>query len=304
MKRFLINIGLFICVAVAIVIVLVLSTTYYTKQTFDFRIDKGKNILVVGNSHPECAINDSLLPNVLNLAQSGTGYFYDYLKVHEITDHNTQIDTVVIGYSYGDLAQNMDSWFDSDEKIKYKLPDYFFLLRSEDYFSLLRANPFGTLLNTPQTIFHNLKMKDYGYKFLGGFKSLKANRLKKAKELIPQYEPKTTTGYSQYQSKYLIKLYEDCISKDITLILLNTPIHPMLEDVQKPLKLNYCRFAKEHLPNALLVNHSNFNLSENSFRDMGHLRYNGAKTYTEFLRTNRFRQSLQSCSDTSLSKLD
>ena len=253
MRKFLINIGLFAVFASVTIILLVLGTAFYTQKYFNFKIPDTKNILLVGNSRPEVAINDSVLTNVFNLAQSGSGYFYDYLKVREVTKHNPQIDTVVVGYSYGDLARGMDSWFTGKDKIKYKLRNYFFLMDSDDYLSLLQANPTEVLINTPQTVIHNIKTKKKGYQYLGGFKPLKENRLTKAKELIDKQLPDTESGYSQYQAKYLSKIYNYCNSKGIVLVLLSTPIHPLLREAQKPLLSNYFSFANENLPKAILV---------------------------------------------------
>lgn len=294
MKKFLINIVIFLLALTTLTTLLVIVTAYFTRQTFDFEISKAKNVLVLGNSHPECAINDSYLPNAYNVAQGGSGYFYDYLKLREIYKHNPHIDTVVIGYSYGDLAKGMDSWFSGKDKIKYKIQNHFFLFNGNDYISVLKANPTQVLLNTPQTIFHNIKMKYKGYPYLGGFKPLENKRLRKDKELIGEHKPDVGLGVSKYQSKYLLKIYEFCISKKIKLILLNTPIHPMLENVQSPLKPNYYNFASQKLPSALLINHSNFKLPESSYRDLSHIHRDGAKAYSEFLKSNKFKSSLQS----------
>tara|TARA_R100001369_G_scaffold92691_1_gene139150 strand:- start:6387 stop:7235 length:849 start_codon:yes stop_codon:yes gene_type:complete len=273
-------------------VLLVLSTSFYTRYTFDFKIQQSKNILVLGNSHPECAINDSLLANVFNLAQSGTGYFYDYIKAKKIISENPGIDTIIVGYTYGDLEKPMDSWFDGGDKLKFKIRNYLFLFEWGDYFELLQANPIDVILNTPQTIFYNLKMKQEGYNYLGGFKALENSKLKQAQELKAMHKPDTSLGYSRYQTKYLSKLYEYCNKKDIKLILLNTPIHPVLDTIQSPLKAMYYNFANNNLPNALLINHANFKLPNNNYRDLDHLNVKGANNYSKFLKTNKFKSSV------------
>tara|TARA_R110000868_G_scaffold193350_1_gene438177 strand:- start:4836 stop:5714 length:879 start_codon:yes stop_codon:yes gene_type:complete len=289
MKKFLTSIILFGLSAITLMLVLVISTAWLTKQTFDFQLPLKKNILVLGNSHPECAINDKILPDVYNLAQSGSGYFYDYLKAKEIIKNNPQIDTLIVGYSYGDIAKNMDSWIIGKDKLKFKIRNFFFLFELEDYILLLKANPIEVLVNTPQTIFYNLKMKREGYKYLGGFKRLDESKLRQAKKLIDTFKPDTSQGYSQYQINYLLKLYEICNKGDIKLILLNTPIHPLLDSIQTPLKKSYHEFAEKKLPKALLVNHSNFKLAEEYYRDLDHLNSRGANLYTRFIKANGFK---------------
>ena len=148
---------------------MVIATGLFAKSTFDFTIDSDKNVLVLGNSHPECAINDSILPNYFNLAQSGSAYFYDYLKLREVVNHNPQIDTLIIGYSYGDLKESMNNWITDEDKIDYKMRTYLFLFNPQDYLTLFKASPLNTLKYTPQTILHNIQTKFKGFSYLGGF---------------------------------------------------------------------------------------------------------------------------------------
>ena len=100
---------------------MVIATCLFAKSTFDFTIDSDKKVLVLGNSHAECAINDSTLPNYFNLPQSESAYFYDYLKLWEVVNHNPQIDTLIIGCSYGDLKESMNNWITDEDKIDYKM---------------------------------------------------------------------------------------------------------------------------------------------------------------------------------------
>jgi len=295
MQKFIKNIGLFICAAILLIALLVVVTGLFAKSTFDFDIDRNKNILVLGNSHPECAINDSILPNYFNLAQGGSAYIYDYVKLRAVTKHNPQIDTLVIGYSYGDLKESMNRWITDEDKLDYKLRVYMFLLTPKDYLTLLKASPLNTLKYTPQTILHNIQTKFKGFSYLGGFKSLKKHRLEKAKELLDPLTEKETKNYSKYQAEYLLKIYEFCESKNIKLILLNTPIHPILQKNQAPLKENYCRFAREKLPNALLIDHARISLDESAYRDLSHLHATGAKAYSKFLKSERFSGNSPDC---------
>ncbi|PCJ95904.1 MAG: hypothetical protein COA50_08065 [Flavobacteriaceae bacterium] len=293
MKKFMLNITRFIITLTSCIIVLLIATSLISKNLFDFSIPKQKNILVLGNSHPECAINDSILPNVFNLAQSGTGYFYDYVKAREVIAENSQIDTVIIGYTYGDMAKEMDSWFDGKEKIKFKLRNYFFLFNFNDYLALLKANPLDVLSQTPQAIGYNLYMSYKGYTYLGGFNYLKRNKLEEAKRRLENQQIlESNSEVSKYQSIYLQKIYTYCNKNNIVLILLNTPIHPLGEEYRKNLKTNYYKFASQKLPKAILVNDSNLKLPESFYADLNHLNFKGAHEYSEFLKQNKFKQRI------------
>ena len=290
MKKFLLNITRFIFALLGCIIVLLITTSIISKNLFDFNIPKQKNILVLGNSHPECAVNDSILPNVFNLAQSGTGYFYDYIKAREVLTKNSHIDTVIIGYTYKDIAKEMDSWFAGKDKLKFKIRNYFFLFNFNDYLSLLKANPVEVLYQTPQAIWYNLYMSYKGYSYLGGFKYLERDKLGEAKmRLENQQATPSRKEISKYQSKYLQNIYTFCNENNIVLILLNTPIHPLEEEYQKDLKTSYYQFATDTLPKAILINDSSFNLPETFYADLDHLNFKGAQRYSEFLKQNKFK---------------
>ena len=293
MKKFLLNITRFIFTLTGCIFVLLVATSFISKYLFDFNIPKQKNILVLGNSHPECAINDSILPNVFNLAQGGTGYFYDYIKAREVIANNSQIDTVIIGYTYGDMAKEMDSWFNGKDKIKFKLRNYFFLFNFNDYLALLKANPVEVLYQTPQAIWYNLYMSYRGYSYLGGFNYLERDKLDEAILRLDNQQPLTSgIEISKYQSVYLQKIYTFCNQNNIVLILLNTPIHPLAEKYRKSLKTNYYKFASQKLPKAILINDSNFKLPESFYADLNHLNFKGAHKYSEFLKQNKFKQRI------------
>lgn len=294
MKKFIKNIFIFCVLSSCICILLILTALFFCRYTFDFGIPKDKNVLIVGNSHPQCAINDDIVPNTINISQGGASYFYSYLKIKSITDYNSHIDTVVLGYSYNDLSIGKDLWFSGDEKIKFFMRNHFFLFTMEDYFSLLEANPISTLIYTPQTILYNLGISFCGISCLGGYKYLKRyklmeskRRLEEKKKSKPQNE--SILEYSKYQKKYLIKIYDFCQKNNLSLILLNTPIHPYLEKNSSELVQKYYDFPQIYIPKAKIINHSNFEMEEEGFGDISHLNYKGAKIYSEFLKKTRFK---------------
>ena len=290
MKRFLKNISRFSFILFGCIILLLLATSFISKRIFNFHIPKHKNILVLGNSHPECAINDSILPNYFNLAQSGTAYFYDYLKAREVISKNSHIDTLIIGYGYGDIALEMDSWFDGKDKIKFKLRNYFFLFNTDDYLSMLESNPVTVLLQTPRAIWYNLYISLKGYSFLGGYRYLKRDKLDEAIRRSKTESPfESDQEISEYQSLYLKKIYDLCKEKNIVMVLLNTPIHPLEEKSLETMKVRYHQFANQNLKGAILIDDSNFKLPKSFYADLDHLNYKGAKKYSKYLKQNDFK---------------
>ncbi|MBC6997992.1 hypothetical protein [Cytophaga sp. FL35] len=280
MSKFITRLIKFLAISCIGILILSIITSITTNYIFDYTIENSKNILILGNSHPECALNDSIITNAKNLAQSGASYFYDYVKLKTVIEKNPQIDTLIIGYAYDDLMKEMDTWTTSKEKINTQIKYYFFLLDFEDYWNLFKANPIATLTSTPQTIFHNIQMITKGYKFLGGYKALKDDKLKEATNRMTPLEQNKEHHSSKYQTLYLQKIYDFCEMNNIEMILLATPVHPKLYKNNIPLKKGYEEFKEKKLPNATLIDHSAFKIPDSGFRDLSHLHYSGAIRYS------------------------
>ncbi len=298
MKKFIKNSIKIFGITVVTVVSLVLITHFVARHFFDFTIDQNKNMLVVGSSHLEYAFDDDIVPQAFNVSQSGSGYFYSYLKVREIANRNKQIDTVILGYSYEDFSEYRVNWFSADDKIKFKMRDHFFLFTFNDYIDLLKSNPKSVITHTPQVIVHSLKIMLKGYPYLGCY--IKSDR-DKLKESLNKYDPNyyinKRNKAPKYQDKYLLKIYDYCQDNNIKLILLNAPIHPKMDkDLQANKKL-YCDFASEFMPNATLINYSNYFDDDSYFGDISHLNSKGAQIFSSHLKEVRFLSSLVKCSD-------
>ena len=179
MKQFLKNIIIYGTILTTSFTGLLFLSNSICRYFFKIKIPPQKNVLVVGTSHPESAINDNLIPRTKNMAQSGTCYFYTYIKSREIINHNPHIDTLVLGYSYGDISFGRNLWFFGEKNIQSKMRNYFFMFDLDDYLALLKGNPKAVIVNTPRAIINNLKLSFTGLKSLGGYKKLKKDNLKK-----------------------------------------------------------------------------------------------------------------------------
>jgi len=263
---------------------LVLARVLYEKSTVSFELPSNKRVLVIGDSHTECAINDTVLTEAFNFSRAGTAYFYSYLKVREILKFNPQIKTVVLGYSYKTISKYKDSWFTDRKYIKTFLPEHFFLLNFNDFYSLLKSNSYAVLISIPKVIFRNID----GIEKLGKYLSRKENNLDKAKKLYNSKDNKLNGEYSKYQTEYLLKINELVISKNVDLVLLNAPMYVLnYSNIEKTIK-NYYLFAEQKLPKVKIINHSNFSIPDFGYRDLSHLNYRGAKLYSEYLRKHGF----------------
>lgn len=285
MKDF-INKTLFFCTfSVLLTGILIMSTTCFKKYSIDFELTNKVNILVVGDSHTECAINDKIVPNLFNFSESGAGYFYSYLKIRKILQCNQHINTVVLSYTYNDISVEKDEWFDGPTRIKYEMPKYFYLFRCSDFLSILSSNPYHVIINLPRVLLSTFSDKSH----LGGYLYLQRDKLELAKERYLADDKKKQFELSIYQVKYLQKIYDLVNSRGVKLILLHVPLHHLLyQNVDVHIREQYNLLIREKLPEAFLINHSEFKIPDFGFGDLEHLNHKGAKIYSEFIKKNGF----------------
>jgi len=119
---------------------LVLLTKTILLQQFNFNIGQNKKIVILGDSHTQCAVNDSVFQEAINLSESADTYFYSYIKFKRLLKENPQLEILVIGYSYHNVTKNQDNWLTKESINTFKLPLHFFLFDAEDGLSFCKIN--------------------------------------------------------------------------------------------------------------------------------------------------------------------
>ena len=101
MRKFLRSCLRFGSLTIVIYVVLIFTTTRIIGTKVSFVLPDTVDKIVLGHSHPECALNDSLVPGLANFSNSGEAYFYAYYKLKKILDQNKNIKTVFIYELFG-----------------------------------------------------------------------------------------------------------------------------------------------------------------------------------------------------------
>jgi hypothetical protein len=109
-----------------------LAIVYFIISSASFKIDKGRNILIVGDSHTEQAIDDTIFSRSINISDSGTAYLYSYIKLRKFFDVNSHIETVIVSFHGESIKKSRDEWILDDKYILGHIPNYISLLRAEE----------------------------------------------------------------------------------------------------------------------------------------------------------------------------
>src|SRR5688572_3458168 len=136
MNRFLTRTLLFVVVNLVMIACLVawaIAVRSDKARSERFRLPADAKYLVVGHSHPECAFNDSLVPGLVNLANSGEAYIYTSIKAQKMLAENPHIKTLFIEYSNNQVNARMDEWTWGDEFMPSKVSKYGAIMSGEEY---------------------------------------------------------------------------------------------------------------------------------------------------------------------------
>lgn len=285
MKKFIKRGVLFLIITGIVSLIVGLLSVFVSKKTFDYKIKEKKNILIVGNSHTECSVNDSIISNSVNLSQSATSYYYSYMKIRVFTKYNPQIDTVIISFSDNDLFSEKEKWFSSSQKINNKMKRHIILFNKDDYLDLFKSNPFEVSFQTfiLYSEFYNLHTQKRD--FIGSYNKINVNKIDEAIIEFNLRPPIVDEEIAITELKYLLKIYEFTQKNNIQLILLNTPIHPILEKHFAVIKPRNLQIVSEKMPNATYFDHTSFVLENSMYTDLSHLNNKGSNKYSEFLKS-------------------
>ncbi len=285
MKKLINRTLLFLTISAIFSLLLGFLSVVITNKTFNFEFKKYQNILIVGNSHTECSISDKILSNSVNISQSASSYFYSYIKVREFVKRNPTIDTVIISFSDNDLFSEKEKWLSSTEKIRNKMTRMIFLFNTEDYLTLFCSNPITTSLQSfiVYSDFYNLYI--HRRSFIGGYNQFNKNKIKESILEFNQDTPKIDYKIAHTELKYLLKIYELCEREGVHLILLNSPVHPVLQSHFSLIKDRNYKIASEKMTNATFLDHSSYKLDNSMFADLSHLNGTGSISYSLFLKS-------------------
>jgi hypothetical protein len=272
---------------VLLILALVVSNYVILKKA-DFKLSPNINKIMLGNSQPECAYNDSLITDFKNLSNAGETYFYNYLKLKPLLEQNKQIDTVFIEFSTPNILKREDQKIWRSRFLIHSLPLYLSFSEIKDHKLIFTKNTAGyhqAVLKGLQNNITRIVNSNYNFKdSIGGYRYLKRQKIKQILDTLtlrtkPQFVLKQEQT-SNYDLLYLEKIIQICQQKNISVILVRSPYHQkfignIYETSFQEMKQN--RFSK--IP---FVDFKDFSLTDHQFGDLQHLNNFGATKFSKW----------------------
>lgn len=237
-----------------------------------------KRIFILGNSHPECALNDSLLPsNYLNVSSSGEPLFYTCVKANKLIQAQVA-DTLMI--EFDNTALHTIGWVLDDNRLMPNFKTHFFSMQSSDIYFLFQNNLVKTLRAiSTLNLFDLLKVNqiDGGYRFL-----VRDKLTQTVSSLDDKYARKYSTQIQLKNFESLLKLIQQ--NPAIPIYLIRLPMHPNVYLEQEPYYFDLVRQLTSHSNVHFIDFHKSLNIPDSCFADSTHLNYKGARLFTPYFR--------------------
>jgi hypothetical protein len=185
----------------------------------------------IGDSHIEQTINDSIIPNSLNIGINSESFYFSYYKLEVLLNNNPSIDNIYLGFSYHNLSNYYDRFINGDYSYSIA-PKYFYILPPKQQIRMIYWNKTNLVPFMRSVIKHGFikLLRNDCSSFLGGysnnFKSTTAVNSSIDKRLTFQYYNNGSLNpFSKMNIEYLNKIVLLCKSKDIKLYAISTPLY-------------------------------------------------------------------------------
>ena len=241
-------------------------------------VHKESSVYILGNSHPECAINDKLLPSkFINVSQSGEPLFYSVIKARKLIDAKNQIDTIVIGFTNNSL--NTVKWALDNDRLMENYSNNFAKMNKEEHLFLMENNPLKTLKTffslSPRKIYFSAKI------ITGSYRNLERNRIKSiTKSRLPKINivQKTNKSNELVGFNNLLLLIKN--HPNTFFIITRMPVHRTYKGLSNEIQFQKCVNKIKLLKNCKYLDFLSCKLEDKCFSDAEHLNYFGAKVFS------------------------
>ena len=294
MRLFLKYISRFLLFLFTISLLIVIGN-YWLIQLTSINFPSKKNLLVLGDSAPECAINDNIFKRSVNFSAPAESYYYSYLKLKKILETKQSIDTILLSFSPHNIFDN--TWFESQSNIQHNFCRYYPFMNIYDFRFLLESHPQSVIYSLRPIVLQSLKnifRKITGDNVLqlGGFTSLDLDRLEDALQslkdgkAIKDFRLPKDLYPTNVEIVYLNKILQLCNEKQVKLILINLPKRVEL--------LRHKRYGMEEFQKAYNTEFSQLDyfdfssmpMEDEMYADLLHLNKEGSSYFSNFLETS------------------
>lgn len=269
--------GLFFCS-----LVLVLTIGFVKSSSIDGDSITPYTTVILGDSHTECAISDSILKESINLSKSADTYFHSFVKLKYLTSlPENRIRRVILGVSPHSFSTALQQWYEDPRYVAPKVSNYLSLFEAEDIWFALKSNPAAFLDGMLQFDKYQglriLERRERSLRDLGGFLALNKTFDPTKNDMIAG-SVVDDADREERQLFYLNQIEALCKKYELELVMLSTPLHQTY-----PGNRSGEFFAKLDSISFSIKDYTNLKLDSDAYADTEHLNARGASLFTHLL---------------------
>jgi hypothetical protein len=276
------RVSIFTSVFIVMLLTILISIIYWINKPKYYRISDKYTSIIMGHSHPECALNDSLLNGFKNYAESGEAYIYTYYKLRKILEVNPEVKNIFIEFTNDQIDIEMNKWVFDDKFISEKFSKYYPIISMGAYLSFLEKNPASTLNALVTGTIENSKFlsKDESSTFMkwGGYRYL---RISKVDSIIKKLSISTLNNQrlSEINISYLKKIIQLCNEKNKNIYLIRSPIHKKYFELVN--EKQFQQTLEKNFSATPFLDFGSVPLKNEEFLDLEHLNSYGAQKFSK-----------------------
>lgn len=272
------------------------------KRLSEVRPHTTPNILFLGDSHAQTAIDSAVFPAALNMAQSSEELVFTYYKLKYMLNACPDLDTVAISLAYHTLLEYEEKSpaFADESMMRYALilEDYM-RITEWNYLKVFWLQALHWKLGLPNKFVWDYTMQAYRGQqtfdkapFRGGSISHEAAHLDSADidEIMNRHffpEAGKACGISQMQLYYLQRILALCRNHNVFLIVYNSPVSKKYAAAMPHRYALWLQSTYHYLSGQAgcrVFDYGNAMESESMFYDHDHLNREGAQLFSAQLR--------------------
>ncbi|WP_338733337.1 hypothetical protein [Mangrovimonas cancribranchiae] len=252
-----------------------------------FKLPTSIKYVMFGHSHAECAYNDSVISNFKNLSSSGESYFYTYFKIKQIIEHNPHLTLILVEFSNNQIMSDMDDWVWDDKHLSNGYSKWGTFMGLSAHKLLMRNNPESILFNMAYSQKLNLyRILNNDFNFvdnMGGYRYLpsKNSNLNVTKRMDSIRKHRDIKKVSHVNLIYLKKIVKLCEQSNIKIAFVRSPQHN--NNIARDNECVFLTVKNQRFKGVSFIDFNNLELSDNMFKDLGHLNYLGANIVSKKL---------------------
>ena len=277
MRLFFRNIVLFIAICLVALLLMCIIPSVIIKRNASFKIKENTTSIVVGHSHSESSLNDSILANCENFSRSGEVYLYALCKVENIIRQNPNIKTVFVELTNNQFHDGMKTWLYSESYLQFHYATFFPFISIQNHLSLFYHSA-KTYIKSLPIVIKNMVLIilkrnfEFAYQY-GGFNASK-NILSTNYD---QGEPKGEFYMGNYS--FLRQITDFCKKNSVRVVFFRSPQMPEYNGRYN--EALYKSTIENDYPDVPYYDFDTlFNNNVSFFSDFEHLNVEGAKAFS------------------------